>query len=658
MTNRPFARFAALGAVLVCDAVAQPPGPQSYFDVATFGAIPDDGADDAAAIQQALDLAMQTSGDVTLEFRPGSYQLATPQYVDLMLRSPMVQSASTLTIIGNGARLEVVNETRRGVLYLVGVHDVTIRDLDIDYVHRGQAGIPDGTPSLVSQGTVKVLHRDPVNNSLYTGVEIELHAGFRPPLPPAAGEPPVFFAHYHDPATHQLRERTVNRGFTSVVALGHNRYLLNHGSFSAANDNVQIGDIAAIPLNSATMFQGQIRPRNHAIVVSRSTNVTLEGVNIFSAPAMGVVAEECTGTTFRRCGIGPRHVLALSNAPRPSTVVGSPPGPSLRFASSTRDGIHIRQPRAGVTVDSCAFDFTGDDAIAVRSVFARVDMVDPATGVFSLLEYLPPLSAGPIAVGDTLRILRPSTGYSREVTVLRQSPWATHLNGAVSAVLCTPPFSAAIGDYVECYANAGEGSLLRNNRISNSASRGIVFKGRASRIENNTIGNTHGPGINLCSELFGVPNLAPSDHEAGTLFGNVIVGNNLTRCCVGQSPHLFLKGAINLTNEAVLPGVLDLHRGNQILGNVIKESYGTSLYISNATGTIVTGNEFRLPRRHLDAVAVPLFDVERLVNLQHASGTRFDSNRVYDWSRTANLLLELGSSGTVHVPAPLGFIVH
>jgi hypothetical protein len=652
---QPVCALLALALVLAGGITAQ-----TNIHVSTFNAIADDNLDDARGIQDALHVAVhQTSGPVTVHFAPGVYRVnqQVGQDGNLVLSMfnlpPTLQLASSIHIAGNGARIEVVNETRRGLLLMRNMHDVTISNLDVDYVYHAIGNPPpvpryaDGTPSLFSQGKVTALYQQ--TQQLYA-LEIQLDPGFRPPLIASANES-VLFAHYHDPTTSALRERVVNREFTAVVPIpGTAKYALHHPRFFAGNDAVRVGDIAVIPLNTNTS--------SSAFVTFRSQRITFDGINLFASPVLGFVEGECEDTEYLRIGIGPRRLLDGPPAPRPSTTPPNPAGPPNSHASTTRDGIHVRHPLGSVRVEGCQIDFTGDDGMNIHGQLLRVVQLN-ANGSIEVEVDVHRDEAVELIPGDLVRIIRanPAAPAVLDAAVLTASGWTLEPGNKASAVL-TLSVSALAGDLIDVRKSSGIGSVVRGNRIRNASSRGIVFRGRQSTIAENDITNTFGAGIHLCSE---VPSPStPSLFEAGTLQGNLVQYNILTRCNVGMAPQAFLKGAINLTNEDHTVSIDSLHTDNEISYNQILASYGCNLYISNASRTLVKGNVFVQPFVNVDLVPAPApFDVGKLVNLIHSNYTTFRENVVYDWLDAYGAfdpLLEHAAFNTTHVPLPLGFI--
>ncbi len=88
-----------LGALLLAplSIAALPPMPDTILHVADFGAIPDDGIDDTAAIQRAIDAAIAT-GACRLEFAAGTYDLIQPALRGGQLLH--IRGAQNLTVAG------------------------------------------------------------------------------------------------------------------------------------------------------------------------------------------------------------------------------------------------------------------------------------------------------------------------------------------------------------------------------------------------------------------------------------------------------------------------------------------------------------------------------------------------------------------------------
>ena len=129
---------------------------------------------------------------------------------------------------------------------------------------------------------------------------------------------------------------------------------------------------------------------NPAIFVTEASQVTLEGVNIYGATAMGVIAQRSEDITLTRVNVQLR------------------PGTD-RVVSATADATHFVGCRGTITLEDCLFENQLDDPTNVHGIYTRVlqRLTDRALvlgRMHSQQKGVP--FAGP---GDTLRFAAPDT---------------------------------------------------------------------------------------------------------------------------------------------------------------------------------------------------------------------------------------------------------
>jgi hypothetical protein len=132
--NLVFALLTMVAASNLQAAVA--PGPRGCYDPADFGAVPDDGIDDRAAAQRALDLASVAGGRVC--FGHGRWRLSRAPVGSYNRFAALSTHGANVEIqgAGPGTVLEVVGDQGSATTWVIsvdpGARDVTIRDLTID----------------------------------------------------------------------------------------------------------------------------------------------------------------------------------------------------------------------------------------------------------------------------------------------------------------------------------------------------------------------------------------------------------------------------------------------------------------------------------------------------------------------------------------------
>jgi len=112
------------------------PGPPGCYDPADFGAVPDDGIDDSAPSQQALDAASVAGGRVC--FGHGRWRLSRARGDTYNRFAALSTHGAHVDIQGAGPEtvLEVVGDQGGTTTWVIsvdpGARDITIRDLTID----------------------------------------------------------------------------------------------------------------------------------------------------------------------------------------------------------------------------------------------------------------------------------------------------------------------------------------------------------------------------------------------------------------------------------------------------------------------------------------------------------------------------------------------
>jgi Right handed beta helix region len=120
---------------LIPDAFSAP-GPKGCYDPVDFGAIPNDGIDDRAPAQQALDAASVAGGRVC--FGPGHWRLTRAPIGSYNRFAALSTHGDHVEIQGAGPTtvLEVVGDQGAATTWVIsidpGAQDITIRDLTID----------------------------------------------------------------------------------------------------------------------------------------------------------------------------------------------------------------------------------------------------------------------------------------------------------------------------------------------------------------------------------------------------------------------------------------------------------------------------------------------------------------------------------------------
>ena len=141
------------------------------LNVKNFGAVPNDGNDDGAAIRAAIQSAKSMEGPVKIDFDPGSYDFfAVPSEFSPETEGAVLdlQNCANLIVDGNGAEILI---HRQDISFArVGIStNLIVRNFTVDY-----------DPLPFSQGTVEKV------NAAAASFVMKLHPGFPQPDDPSS----------------------------------------------------------------------------------------------------------------------------------------------------------------------------------------------------------------------------------------------------------------------------------------------------------------------------------------------------------------------------------------------------------------------------------------------------------------------------------------
>ncbi|MGE4490795.1 MAG: hypothetical protein AB7E95_14735, partial [Kiritimatiellales bacterium] len=139
------------------------------LNAADFGAVPNDGMDDRAAVAAAIAAAKTMTGPVQIDFSPGSYDFM-PSATDFSMTSGnaavLLQNCTNLVIDGHGAEL-LIHRQDVSAFWVVASTNLILRNFSVDY-----------DPLPFSQGTVRSV------NAADGSFTFEPQAGFPAPNDP------------------------------------------------------------------------------------------------------------------------------------------------------------------------------------------------------------------------------------------------------------------------------------------------------------------------------------------------------------------------------------------------------------------------------------------------------------------------------------------
>lgn len=293
------------------------------IDVASFGATPNDGKDDTAALLAAFAKCRGTK-DTTLVFADGQYDIKLP---DRNHRGLIAEECAGLTIDGRGATL--MFHSISSAIVARNVQGLTIRNLTIDM----------SRPPF-SVGTVTAA----TENSF----EVQVEKAF--PLP--TSQPVEAFMQY-DPATRLPARR------------GLDAYYQVESTELIGPQVLRVKLKRAMPVKPGMLMvlRHQVYGFN-ALDIAQCRDVRVEDVTVHTIAGMGLVGSFLTDATIQRMKVVPRDGMIMS---------------------ATADATHFNCCYGTVTMKDCVFEGMGDDATNVHGMFLTVSQrVDDHTVVASI----------------------------------------------------------------------------------------------------------------------------------------------------------------------------------------------------------------------------------------------------------------------------------
>jgi hypothetical protein len=358
---------------------AQPGVKPIILHAAQFGAQGDGKADDGPAVQRMLAKAAGCAGPVTLQFESRKrYFLKTGRN----RYGFWINGAAGLTLDGGGSVFLIDSEQR--FLSLTRSSRVVVRNFKVDYrplpfadglviatdkpagtidvsIDEGEALPPPGGPT----------HED--------GEQAYFGSLWRPGVYEQEGTGGAYRVR-NNVDVHDVRDPGTIGAFRRVVRVQSNP---NDPVFDLITPGVSC---FSVPVRGIAHRYGS----GETVRITANRDVTLENIEIWSAPWMAFVISENRGS-----------VLVRRAAVRP------PPG-TTRINSSWRDAFHVKNNRASLLFEDCIVQGTGDDAFNIASHTSTVRELLSPTRIRISQNF--PLSVAAMEPGDTLVFYSSSRG--------------------------------------------------------------------------------------------------------------------------------------------------------------------------------------------------------------------------------------------------------
>ena len=557
-----------------------------------FGLKPDTGADAAPGIRNAINTA-RSQGGGKIVFAPGRYDIypesASEKFLFVSnndeglkpIGFPLTE-LKDVEIDGQGAQFIFHGPM---VPFLIeNSTGVTIKNLSFDFLRPIHS---EGKVLAVTPESVDLEFSDEFPYAIRNGILVFTNRKIIGDSKTTVKPVEVIYPHGSILAFDPLKRETAFMAKDFNLRLGIMAREIGPGQV-----RIMANKIPAEPGHVLVFGAPRLNP---GVVISDSSQVRLESVNIYNCGGMGVIAQRSTNIFVHKVQVTP------------------PPG-GKRITSITADATHFVNCRGRIELVDCLFETQKDDATNVHGLYAKIVRI-LAPNKFEV-RLVHPQQAGVdfVKVGTRLELTHAASlgnrGYVVAKAVERINKFSTIIETA------TPlPDSVVVGDSIaDADANTAE-VLIKNCVIRGNRARGVLLGSRGKMVvEGNTF---HTPGSAILFE-----GDARFWYEQAGVLDVVIRGNTFDNCNYGVWGR----------------GVITVGSG------ISKDFRATSRYNQNIT---IENNLFRV------------FSDHPLLNLYSVDGLIFRNNRLErtqaypSTGKPANNLFEITDSDRVQVEPPV-----
>ena len=516
--------------------------PGTRISVASFGAIPNDGQNDAPAIRKALEYCRQHPG-VILYFPPGVYDFRDEEAVRLMdqamagkfgpdpettLLSPYFPYARGLDFAGVSG---VTVEAQGAILLFEGwmepvslnrCKDITIKGLTIDYKRK-----PYSAGKIIGVGRG------------FFDAAIEKQYPINPQMP----VPRVMF---WDPKGHRM----LGEVYPDKIEI-------------LAPQTVRVFSTDEIPAGAREGLVGLVHSMHFrpAVLIQEADNIRLEDVTIHSQPGMGILGHRSSNITL----MGVRIVPGAGS-----------------FISTTTDATHFTSCTGLIRMENSEFEGNGDDGTNIHNYYYSVAkgkqprlyvLTLPVKTHAGVLDYPD--------VGDFLDLVK--AGSLEPVKDVRVKSVRPDRDAMIVEVELDADLPEDLGDYYLINTTRLPKVEIVGCRFLSHRARGTLIKTRNVLIERNLFFENTGTAIQLAAE---------ESWREGVPSSNVVIRNNRIVGCGRGAGGINGTSGVLVNISADKRDVPGLHRGLLIEGNIIDgEGTDKCISISQAQDVEVRYNE-------------------------------------------------------------------
>src|ERR1017187_2416173 len=427
-------------------------------NVSIFGAIPNDGLDDTAAIEAALTYVAQHPGTL-LQFSPGTYDISAPATAHQALG---LYAASNVIVDGGSATLLV--HTPQTALLIQACANVELRNISFDWAPLPFAQV--NVQSFDGAG----------------GAIVNILGG----APPSPSGTPVTGVLQYDPVNG--RPAPGNNDFYPSNSL------LTAQSGGLAHLSNVASNFSRVGVGASLVVRYQTYGANAVLGISNK-RLILRQVTVNSSPGMGGMFYGCENVTIVE-------------------MVFDVPTGSGRWISTNADGLHFTLCRGFITVTDGIFNKMGDDAINMGGLMmtsvegSYANQIVICHGAASK-QGIPPLNVGDVLeFSSTANPLVPI--FSAKVLSAPQSGLPTSMTLTLDQNVPAALLSGAV------VFNETAKPVVRIARcsVANNRARGFWIQGSRGVVEDSTVLGSSGPAAELrCDVSSWWEGPAPSNFE-------------------------------------------------------------------------------------------------------------------------------------------------
>ncbi len=297
---------------------------------ASYGALPDQDADQTAGLIRAFDAARGAPyGRVVLE--RGVYRVRVSSRIEgndhLRANALLLQGFENLAIDGNGATLLLIWDSPAdfaNTLALDHCRNVHVRNLVFDWA-----------PAPFTQGYVRAKGAD--------WAEFELETE-----PPPCARVPIGRVEEFDP---ELRLTSAQERTIWDAASGTEGVLLDGGRLRVTFTGKDTETLPLIPIGGLYVISYEVYGAD-AVVAQDCKDLSFDNVSVYTGAGMALRAVSTENVRLDGCTVERR------------------PG-SGRLLSVTADGAHFMHCRGAIALNRCRFEGQGDDGLNVHGMLIR-----------------------------------------------------------------------------------------------------------------------------------------------------------------------------------------------------------------------------------------------------------------------------------------------